>query len=154
MKIILEKGKAKHYEKEKHRNTWPNWVIMKNSVAIVWSQPDICGISEKYSRCNKRENIGTLGWVGHKVSNNEQTLQPSHRVRHLESNQMSAVYWRNIWVVTPTVVSVIVPGGDNHTSWRSWGLCDFIWVTRLGTITVTLRQLSNWLVQYFLCNHG
>ena len=30
----------------------------------VWSQPDICGILEKYSRCNKRENIGTLSRVG------------------------------------------------------------------------------------------
>ena len=26
MKINLEKGKVKHYEKEKHQNTWPNWV--------------------------------------------------------------------------------------------------------------------------------
>ena len=53
----------------------------------IRSQPDMCSISEKYLSCNKRENIGTLGQVGCKVSNTEQVPQPLHRVRCLESDQ-------------------------------------------------------------------
>ena len=43
----------------------------------------------------KRKGIGTLGQIGHKLSDNEKRC--SH---HVESDQMSAVYRRNNQVIT------------------------------------------------------
>jgi hypothetical protein len=43
----------------------------------------------------KRKGIGTLGQIGHKLSDNEKCC--SH---HMESDQMSAVYQRNNQVIT------------------------------------------------------
>ena len=53
-------------------------------------------LEEGKVKCYERKNIGTLGRVGRKLSDNTKMLRPLRRVGHLESDRMSAVYQRNI----------------------------------------------------------
>ena len=53
-------------------------------------------LEEGKVKCYERKNIGTLGQVGHELSDNTKMLQPLRRVGHPESDRTSAVYQRNI----------------------------------------------------------
>ena len=57
-------------------------------------------LEEGKVKCYERKNIGTLSQIGCKLSDNEKTPWPLRRVGRLESDRMSAVYQRNIWVIT------------------------------------------------------
>ena len=72
MKINLEKGKVKCYERktsECSAELGVSCLIMQKHHGHC-AELDVCSISEKYLSCNKKENIGTLGRVGRKVSEN------------------------------------------------------------------------------------
>ena len=57
-------------------------------------------LEEGKVKCYERKNIGTLGRVGHKLSDNTKMPWPLRRFGHPESDRTSAVCQRNIWVVT------------------------------------------------------
>ena len=52
-----------------------------------------------------KENIGTLGQIGCELSDNAKMPRPLCRVGCPESDRTSAVYQRNIWVVTKRTTS-------------------------------------------------
>ena len=57
-------------------------------------------LEEGKVKCYERKNIGTLGRVGRELSDNTKMPWPLRRVGHPESDRTSAVYQRNIWIVT------------------------------------------------------
>ena len=102
MKINLEKGKVKCYE----RKTLEHSAELGASCPIMQkhrghcAESDICSISEKYLNCNKKGKHRNTWPSCASCLIMQKTPQPLRRVGHLESGRMSAVYQRNVWVVT------------------------------------------------------
>ena len=72
MKINLEKGKVKCYERKTSEHSaelGASCPIMKKRCGHC-AESDVHSISEKYLSRNKKENIRTLGQVGREVSDN------------------------------------------------------------------------------------
>ena len=72
MKVNLEKGKVKCYERKTLEHSAKLGVScpkMKKHRSHC-TESDVHSISEKYLSHNKKENIGTLGQVGCEVSDN------------------------------------------------------------------------------------